>query len=128
MVAQTEEGEAALGRPELFEQLGVVTTAVPNHDGPIAGLALNGQFLAWLLLADSVKPEARQALQALRDLGLGRQVLLTGDRQSVADSLAFEVPGLHIGYRGNGRIRVAGGGRRDDCSGVAQPQYLVGAG
>ena len=91
VVAQTEEGEAALGRPELFEQLGIVTTAVPNHDGPIAGLALNGQFLAWLLLADSVKPEARQALQELRDLGLGRQLLLTGDRQSVADSLALEV-------------------------------------
>ncbi|MGK9546141.1 HAD family hydrolase, partial [Salmonella enterica subsp. enterica] len=70
---------------------GIVTTTVPNHDGPIAGLALNGQFLAWLLLADSVKPEARQALQELRDLGLGRQLLLTGDRQSVADSLALDV-------------------------------------
>ncbi len=60
--------------------------------GPsIAGLALDGQFLAWLLLADSVKPEARQALQELRELGLGRQLLLTGDRQSVADSLALDV-------------------------------------
>ena len=91
VLAQTEQGEAALGRPELFEQLGIVTTSVPNHDGPIAGLALNGHFLAWLLLADSVKPEARQALQELRDLGLGRQLLLTGDRQSVADSLALDV-------------------------------------
>ena len=91
VVAHTDQGEAALGRPELFEQLGIVTTAVPSHDGPIAGLALNGQFLAWLLLADSVKPEARQALQELRDLGLGRQLLLTGDRQSVADSLARDV-------------------------------------
>ena len=35
--------------------MGIVTTAVPAHDGPIAGLALNGEFLAWLLLADSVK-------------------------------------------------------------------------
>ena len=91
VVAQTEQGEAALGRPELFEQLDIVTAPVPDHDGPIAGLALNGQFLAWLLLADSVKPEARQALQELRDLGLGRQLLLTGDRQSVADSLALDV-------------------------------------
>jgi len=91
VVAQTGEGEAALGRPELFEQLGIMTTAVPRHDGPIAGLALNGRFLAWLLLADSVKPEAHQALQELRELGLGRQLLLTGDRQSVADSLAAQV-------------------------------------
>lgn len=91
VIAVTEKGEAALGRPELFAQLGVSTTAVPDHDGPIAGLALNGKFLAWLLLADSVKPEARFALSQLRELGLGRQLLLTGDRQSVARTLAQEV-------------------------------------
>jgi Cd2+/Zn2+-exporting ATPase len=94
VVAMTGQGEAALGRPELFAQLGIITTTVPDHDGPIAGLALNGEFLAWLLLADSVKPEARFALSELRELGLGRQLLLTGDRHSVAQSLARDV-GLH---------------------------------
>jgi heavy metal translocating P-type ATPase len=91
VVAMTEQGEAALGRPELFAQLGISTTSVPDHDGPIAGLALNGEFLAWLLLADSVKPEAQFALGELRDLGLGRQLLLTGDRHSVAQTLARDV-------------------------------------
>ncbi|MGJ7513226.1 cation-translocating P-type ATPase [Pseudomonas baetica] len=91
VVAMTEQGEAALGRPELFAQLKIPTSTVPEHDGPIAGLALNGEFLAWLLLADSVKPEARFALNELRDLGLGRQLLLTGDRQSVAHTLARDV-------------------------------------
>ncbi|UST74463.1 cadmium-translocating P-type ATPase [Pseudomonas siliginis] len=91
VVATTEKGEAALGRPELFAQLGITTPLVPEHDGPIAGLALNGEFLAWLLLADSIKPEARFALSELRELGLGRQLLLTGDRQSVARTLAQEV-------------------------------------
>ncbi|WP_095057909.1 MULTISPECIES: cation-translocating P-type ATPase [unclassified Pseudomonas] len=91
VVAMTGQGEAALGRPELFSQLGITTSTVPDHDGPIAGLALNGEFLAWLLLADSVKPEAQFALSELRDLGLGRQLLLTGDRQSVAQTLARDV-------------------------------------
>lgn len=91
VVAMTGQGEAALGRPELFAQLGITPTPVPEYDGPIAGLALNGEFLAWLLLADSVKPEARFALSELRELGLGRQLLLTGDRQSVARTMAREV-------------------------------------
>ncbi|WP_085723579.1 cation-translocating P-type ATPase [Pseudomonas sp. R37(2017)] len=91
VVAMTEQGQAALGRPELFAQLGISSTAVPDHDGPIAGLALDGEFLAWLLLADSVKPEAQFALSELRDLGLGRQLLLTGDRRSVAQTLARDV-------------------------------------
>ncbi|WP_431481624.1 cation-translocating P-type ATPase [Pseudomonas thivervalensis] len=91
VVAMTAQGEAALGRPELFAQLGIPTSAVPEHDGPIAGLSLDGQFLAWLLLADSVKPEAQVAMAELRELGLGRQLLLTGDRQSVAATLARDV-------------------------------------
>ncbi|MFJ4144174.1 heavy metal translocating P-type ATPase [Pseudomonas sp. NPDC089734] len=91
VVALTEQGEAALGRPELFGQLGIVTPEVPEHDGPLAGLSLDGVFLAWLLLSDSLKPEAHQALDDLRQLGMGRQVLLTGDRQSVASRLAKDV-------------------------------------
>jgi P-type E1-E2 ATPase len=91
VVAMTSQGEAALGRPELFAQLGIETSMVPDHDGPIAGLALDGEFLAWLLLADSVKPEAQVAMAELRTLGLGRQLLLTGDRQSVASTLARQV-------------------------------------
>ncbi|NIE73359.1 cadmium-translocating P-type ATPase [Pantoea sp. Ap-967] len=91
IVAQTGQGEAALGRPELFGRLGIEHGPVPAHDGPIAGLALNGRFLAWLLLADNVRAEAADALQQLRELGLQRQLLLTGDRRRVADAIAAQV-------------------------------------
>jgi Zn2+/Cd2+-exporting ATPase len=91
VVARTEQGEGALGRPELFEQMGIATPPVPCHDGPVAGVALDGQFLAWLLLADTVRPEAATALADLRELGLRRQLLLTGDRLTVAEALAQEV-------------------------------------
>ncbi|BDM22612.1 cadmium-translocating P-type ATPase [Pseudomonas sp. LRP2-20] len=91
VVAHTAEGEAALGRPELFRQLGMQVPPVPEHDGPIAGLALNGQFLAWLLLADNVRAESAEAMQQLRELGLQRQLLLTGDRSRVAEAIAAQV-------------------------------------
>ena len=52
----------------MFEQLGIATTAVPTHDGPIAGLALNGHFLAWLLLADSVKQAQQRAYDVARGI------------------------------------------------------------
>ncbi|MGP6232887.1 cation-translocating P-type ATPase, partial [Pseudomonas aeruginosa] len=91
VVARTAAGEAALGRPELFRQLGIDAGEVPEHEGPIAGIALDGRFLGWLLLADSVRAEAAEALADLRELGLGRQLLLTGDRQAVADAVAKQV-------------------------------------
>jgi heavy metal translocating P-type ATPase len=91
VVANSAQGEVALGRPELFSQLGIHLTDIPEHDGPIAGLSLNGEFLAWFLLADTLRIETKQALADLRELGMGRQLLLTGDRQSVADALAKKV-------------------------------------
>ncbi len=81
----------ALGRPELFAELGIVTTAVPAHDGPIAGVSSGEQFLGWLLLADTLRAEAPRAMQELRELGLSRQLLLTGDRASVAHGVAQRV-------------------------------------
>ncbi|WP_171452150.1 heavy metal translocating P-type ATPase [Pseudomonas aeruginosa] len=91
VVARTAAGEAALGRPELFQQLGIDASEVPEHEGLIAGIALDGRFLGWLLLADSVRAEAAEALADLRELGLGRQLLLTGDRRAVADAVAKQV-------------------------------------
>ena len=40
-----------------------------------------------LLLADTPRPEAKQALRDLKTLGVGRSVLLTGDRTEVADQI-----------------------------------------
>jgi heavy metal translocating P-type ATPase len=91
VVASTEHGEVAVGRPELFERFSVIVPDAPHHDGPIAGVSINGEFVAWLLLSDTTKPEAAAAMAELRDLGLNRQLLLTGDRQSVAKVLALEI-------------------------------------
>ncbi|EJL57683.1 heavy metal-translocating P-type ATPase, Cd/Co/Hg/Pb/Zn-transporting [Rhizobium sp. CF122] len=91
VVAGTAAGEVALGRPELFERLSVIAPLVPSHDGPLAGISVGGEFVAWLLLSDTVKPEAAVAMTELRALGLNRQLLLTGDRQSVAHALAREI-------------------------------------
>jgi Cd2+/Zn2+-exporting ATPase len=80
----------ALGRPELFAGL-ANAAAPPEHDGPIAGVSRGGTFLGWLLLADQTRPEAEAATRDLRDLGLGRQILLTGDRMRVAERIAGQL-------------------------------------
>jgi heavy metal translocating P-type ATPase len=88
-VTGTIDGEVvAFGRPDLFVRLGVTPSAAPAHEGPIAGLSRGGVFLGWLLFADQPRAEAAEALAGLRSLGLGRQMLLTGDRASVAARIA----------------------------------------
>ncbi|SEI00752.1 heavy metal-(Cd/Co/Hg/Pb/Zn)-translocating P-type ATPase [Rhizobium tibeticum] len=91
VVAVGSAGEVALGRPELFERMSVSAPSVPLHDGPLAGISIDGAFVAWFLLSDTIKPEAADAMTELRALGLNRQLLLTGDRHSVAQALAREI-------------------------------------
>jgi Cd2+/Zn2+-exporting ATPase len=80
--------QVAMGRAAYLSQLGVAVPEVPVHDGPLVGLAQDSRFLGWLLLADEPRDEARLALDDLRSLGLTRQILLTGDRASVAQAIA----------------------------------------
>ncbi|MBV1836741.1 cation-translocating P-type ATPase [Acetobacter estunensis] len=80
-----------MGRPALLEEEGIAPGPVPEHDGPMVCLSRDGALLGWLLLSDSLRPEAEQAMRELRELGLTRQILLTGDRRAVAQRIGADV-------------------------------------
>ncbi|GAC1342463.1 MAG: cation-translocating P-type ATPase [Acetobacteraceae bacterium] len=88
MLGRLRTEAVAFGRPDLFGDLGVPVSPIPEHDGPIAGVSRGGTFLGWLLFADQPRPEAGAALAELRAIGLTRQALLTGDRAPVARQVA----------------------------------------
>jgi Cd2+/Zn2+-exporting ATPase len=91
VVGQWNGHDVALGRPALFKELGITPPPPPAHDGPIAGLARGKTFWGWLLLADQLRPEAREAARQLKELGLTRQVMLTGDRDREARRVADQI-------------------------------------
>jgi heavy metal translocating P-type ATPase len=82
--------EAALGRADLLERLGIPVPPVPIHTGPIAGVGLGGRFLGWLKFSDQLRPGAPEAVQELKQLGIERMILLTGDRVAAARQVAGE--------------------------------------
>ena len=88
IVATTDDGIALLGRQALFTRYSVKTAPLPAHEGPVVGLALNGVFLGWFLLDDTLRAEAPAVVDELKSLGIGRVQLLTGDRMSVAERVA----------------------------------------
>ncbi|WP_212025487.1 heavy metal translocating P-type ATPase [Citrobacter portucalensis] len=88
VVARTNNGVALLGRVDLFAAHAVPTLAVPEHEGPLVGVALDGTFLGWFLLADALRAEAADALVELKQLGVDKQLMLTGDRTPAANLIA----------------------------------------
>ncbi|RMF81654.1 MAG: cation-translocating P-type ATPase [Planctomycetota bacterium] len=51
----------------------------------------DGKVLGWIGLEDRTRPEARQAMDELRELGIHDLVMVTGDRWSVARRVAKEM-------------------------------------
>ncbi len=54
-------------------------------------VARAGVLLGWVGLEDRTRPEARQALEELRQMGIGELVMVTGDQWSVARRVAREM-------------------------------------
>ncbi len=64
-------------------------TAGTEHSSEIL-VAANGQYVGAIRIADTLRPEARDAVRALHAMRL-KTVLLTGDARGVADTIAKEV-------------------------------------
>lgn len=91
MHATLGQDRIAMGRPALIASFGVIAQDMPEHDGPMVALSRGNRFLGWLLLADEPRAESLDALNGLRELGLERQILLTGDRAQVAERVGRQL-------------------------------------
>ncbi|MBQ1834183.1 MAG: cadmium-translocating P-type ATPase [Oscillospiraceae bacterium] len=59
--------------------------------GTVVHLAVDGAYAGHILIADEMKPGAKEAMDALHRAGVRRTVMLTGDTQAAADAVAAEV-------------------------------------
>ena len=87
VVAKVDGVTVAVGNDKLMEKLGIAW-----HDchsvGTIIHLALDGQYAGHIVISDVEKPHARDAIAALKRIGVEKTVMLTGDRAKVADHVA----------------------------------------
>lgn len=82
-----------IGRPSFLEKSGVSLSIHPPDftRQSLVLLAVDGEHTATFLLADRIRPEARETLDRLRSLGISDFVMLTGDRTEVAQNIAAHV-------------------------------------
>ncbi len=81
------------GNLALMEKSGIPESDIPAHSGEatVIHCAVDGEYLGYVLLADEIKENAPTALAELKKQGVDKLVMLTGDRQSVAEKVAEKV-------------------------------------
>ena len=87
IVARVGDKEVAVGNTKLMDAVGAKWHDC-QHLGTIIHVAIEGAYAGHIVINDQVKPDSAEAIAALRELGVERTVMLTGDRREVADNVA----------------------------------------
>ena len=82
----------AVGNKLLMKDVGAsVPEWLEETDETYIFCALCGEFFGAVLIADEVKPEAKNALEELRRIGIRKTVILSGDKKSRAEKIGKEL-------------------------------------
>ena len=90
-VRATVDGrQICAGNDKLMEDIGV--SWHPCHRvGTTVHVASDGVYLGHIVISDEVKPDAKEAITALKACGVRRTVMLTGDAKAVGESVEQEL-------------------------------------
>jgi Cd2+/Zn2+-exporting ATPase len=77
-------------------------------DGTAAHIVIDGAYAGHVLIGDSLKEDAAQAVSRLRDIGVERIEMLTGDNRCTAQSVAeaLKVDGFHAELLPEDKVRL----------------------
>ena len=87
IMARVGDKEVAVGNTKLMDATGAKWHDC-QHLGTIIHVAIDGVYAGHIVINDQVKPDSAEAIAALRELGVERTVMLTGDRREVAENVA----------------------------------------
>lgn len=90
VLAVVDGKKVAAGNSKLMDKLGVEYTAC-SKIGTVVYVAVDGKYCGYILISDALKPTSVAAVKAMKDCGVRKTVMLTGDSKKVADAVAKEL-------------------------------------
>nr|WP_294529718.1 heavy metal translocating P-type ATPase [uncultured Blautia sp.] len=90
VTAKVDGTSVAVGNTKLMDHLGIKYIDC-HHVGTVVHMAVDGKYAGHILISDIIKPHAKEAIQALKNAGVTKTVMLTGDAKKVADQVAAEL-------------------------------------
>lgn len=77
------------GNEKLMWEIGLYD--VPVIENTVVYIAVDGDFAGYITFADRVKSDAKELTSVLRKLGIDKTVMLTGDREKIAEKVGDEL-------------------------------------
>lgn len=90
MTLKLKNKDIAVGNVRLMQNLNIECPKL-NAIGTVIFVAEEGKYVGHLVIADEIKEDAAHALQSLKENGVARTVMLTGDRKEIALKIAEEL-------------------------------------
>jgi Cd2+/Zn2+-exporting ATPase len=90
VIALRNTDEILAGNKKLMEEAGITITE-PDTAGSIVHVALNKRYLGYILVSDEIKSGTKNMLRELKQMGIRRTVMLTGDHNNKAKEVAKEI-------------------------------------
>lgn len=87
VLAEVDGKQIAIGNEKLMHELGIKTV---DHAavGTLVHMAIEDRYAGYILIADTLKPSAKEALEKLKSVGVTKTLMLTGDNESTARYIA----------------------------------------
>lgn len=90
VLAVVDGKKVAAGNSKLMDKLDV-EYIVCDKVGTVVYAAVDGKYCGYILISDALKPTSVSAVKAMKDCGVRKTVMLTGDSKKVADAVAKEL-------------------------------------
>ena len=90
IICKVDGTDVAVGNEKLMNKLNIPFHHC-HHVGTIIHMAVGGAYAGHIVIADELKEHAKEAMTALKEAGIERTVMLTGDAEAVAKQVAVEV-------------------------------------
>ena len=86
--------QVSVGNEKLMNSLGITLNACEeckHHAGTVVHVAIDDMYAGHIVISDQIKSDSKEAISALKKLGVEKTVMLTGDQQRVAGHVAKQL-------------------------------------
>lgn len=91
ITATVNNQKVSVGNSRLMATLGItipICKRCTSHAGTIVHVAIDGEYAGHIVISDQLKADAVKAIESLKQLGVSKTVMLSGDKREVVEQIA----------------------------------------